>query len=49
MSALDKLNEAINIIKDVCNNNSCIHCLLNPNCNVTPIHWKEVKKNETDN
>lgn len=44
---VDKLNVAINIIKDVCNTNSnCVDCPMNPNCNEFPTRWEEVKQND---
>ena len=47
MIDLDKLNEAINIIKNVCSTYSnCVDCPMNPNCNESPTQWNEVKKNE---
>lgn len=40
---LDKLNDSILFIKNVCEtNNACIECPMNYNCNEHPARWEAV-------
>ncbi len=41
---IDKLNEAIKTIREVCkDNNICTQCPMNLNCNEQPAKWKETE------
>lgn len=44
---IDKINEAIRTIKDLCDSMSyCPECPMNGNCNEFPTRWDEVQKND---
>lgn len=45
VTSIDELNEAINIIKNVCIANiGCEDCPMRPNCNEFPTRWEEIQE-----